>query len=375
MPTNPTYLFYRKIIHIDMDAFFASIEQRDNPELRGKPIDVGGGGTRGVVASASYEARRYGVRSAMPGITAQRLCPNIIFVRGRFPAYQEASRQIRDIFLEYTDLVEPLSLDEAFLDVTENKKGINSAMQIAIDIRRRIEAETGLTASAGVSFNKFLAKVASDINKPNGMKTILPEEALDFLEKLPVEKFHGIGKVTAERMKKMGIRTGGDLRNLTEIELSQRFGKSGRYYYRIVRAEDHRPVNPHRIRKSIGAERTFFEDVSDTAEMRERLVPIIETVFDHMAKHDNFGRTVTLKMKTPEFKIISRSKSFGGEIRSLEVLQQATFELLDASREEFEALRLLGISVSNLEREGAGEGVQLEFDFDENESIKPKLPD
>lgn len=358
-----------------MDAFFASIEQRDNPELRGKPIAVGGGGTRGVVASASYEARRYGVRSAMPGITAQRLCPNIIFVKSHFNIYQEVSRQIRDIFLDYTDLVEPLSLDEAFLDVTENKKGIASAMQIAIDIRRRIEAETGLTASAGVSFNKFLAKVASDINKPNGMKTILPEEALDFLAKLPVERFHGIGKVTAERMKKMGIRTGGDLRNFTEIELSQRFGKSGRYYYRIVRAEDNRPVNPNRIRKSIGAERTFFEDVSEVAEMKERLVPIIQTVFDHMAKHDNFGRTVTLKMKTPEFKIISRSRSFGGEIRNLEVLQQATFELLDASRSEFEAVRLLGISVSNLEKEMVGEGMQLEFDFDENDSLKPKLPD
>lgn len=360
---NPDYLLYRKIIHIDMDAFFASIEQRDNPELRGKPIAVGGGGTRGVVASASYEARRYGVRSAMPGMTAQRLCPSIIFVKSHFNVYHEVSKQIRDIFLDYTDLVEPLSLDEAYLDVTENKKGINSAMQIAIDIRKRIEAETGLTASAGVSFNKFLAKVASDINKPNGMKTILPEEALDFLEKLPVERFHGIGKVTAERMKKMGIKTGGDLRKLTEIELAQRFGKSGRYYYRIVRAEDHRPVNPNRIRKSIGAERTFFEDVNDTSEMRERLVPIVETVFNYMAKHDNFGRTVTLKMKTPEFKIISRSRSFGGEIRSLEALQQATFELLEASRHEFDAVRLLGISVSNLEREGLGEGVQLEFDF------------
>jgi DNA polymerase-4 len=371
---NPDYLLYRKIIHIDMDAFFASIEQRDNPALRGKPIAVGGGGTRGVVASASYEARRYGVRSAMPGITAQRLCPNIIFVKGRFPAYQEVSRQIRSIFLDYTDLVEPLSLDEAFLDVTENKKNIPSAMQIAMDIRKRIEEETGLTASAGVSFNKFLAKVASDINKPNGMKTILPEEALDFLEKLPVEKFHGIGKVTAERMRKMGIRTGGDLRNFTELELSQRFGKSGRHYYRIVRAEDNRPVNPNRVRKSIGAERTFFEDVSDTEAMKDRLVPIIETVFNYMANYDNFGRTVTLKMKTPEFKTLNRSKSFGGEIRSLQVLEQAVFELLESSRGEVEAVRLLGISVSNLEKELEGEGVQLEFDFDENESIKPKLP-
>lgn len=350
-----------------MDAFFASIEQRDHPELRGKPVAVGGGGKRGVVASASYEARRYGVRSAMPGMTAQRLCPNIIFVKSHFEVYHEVSRQIRSIFLGYTDLVEPLSLDEAFLDVTENKKGINSAMQIAIDIRRRIEEETGLTASAGVSFIKFLAKVASDINKPNGMKTILPEEALEFLEKLPVEKFHGIGKVTAERMKKMGIRTGLDLRNLTEIELAQRFGKSGRYYYRIVRAEDNRPVNPNRIRKSVGAERTFFEDISELDLMKERLVPIIETVFNYMAKHENFGRTVTLKMKTPDFKIISRSKSFGGEIRNMEALQNATFELLEGSRDEIEAVRLLGISVSNLEKEMKGEGVQLEFDFGDEE--------
>ncbi len=364
---NPTYLLYRKIIHIDMDAFFASIEQRDHPELRGKPVAVGGGGKRGVVASASYEARRYGVRSAMPGMTAQRLCPNIIFVKSHFEVYYEVSRQIRSIFLDYTDLVEPLSLDEAFLDVTENKKGINSAMQIAIDIRRRIEEETGLTASAGVSFNKFLAKVASDINKPNGMKTILPEEALDFLEKLPVEKFHGIGKVTAERMKKMGIRTGADIKMLSEIELAQRFGKSGRHYYRIVRAEDNRPVNPNRIRKSIGAERTFFEDISDIEKMKERLLPIIETVFNYMVKHENFGRTVTLKMKTPDFKIISRSKSFGGEIRNLEALQNATFELLEGSRDEIEAVRLLGISVSNLEKEMKGEGVQLEFDFGDEE--------
>lgn len=346
-----------------MDAFFASIEQRDNPELQGKPIAVGGGGKRGVVASASYEARRYGVRSAMPGLTAQRLCPNLIFVKSRFQVYGDVSRQIRHIFLDYTDLVEPLSLDEAYLDVTENKKGIHSAMQIAIDIRRRIQAETGLTASAGVSFNKFLAKVASDINKPNGMKTILPEEALGFLEQLPVEKFHGIGKVTAARMKKMGIRTGGDLRNFSKIELAQRFGKAGRHYYHIVRAEDNRPVNPNRIRKSIGAERTFFEDISATADMKERLIPIIQTVFDHMAKYENFGRTVTLKIKTPEFKIITRSRSFGGEIRSLEALQQVSFELLEASRHEFESVRLLGISVSNLEREMLGEGMQLEFEF------------
>ena len=357
----------RKIIHIDMDAFYASIEQRDHPELRGKPVAVGGSGQRGVVAAASYEARRYGVRSAMPSKTALRLCPNLIFVKHRFPVYTEVSKQIRAIFLDYTDLVEPLSLDEAYLDVTENKKGIASAMQIAIDIRRRIFEETQLTASAGVSFNKFLAKVASDINKPNGMKTILPEEAIDFLEKLPVEKFHGIGKVTAERMKKLGIRNGADLKKFTEIELAQRFGKAGRHYFRIVRAEDNRPVNPNRIRKSIGAERTFSEDLRSTEEMKNRLAAISEIVFNYMDKHENFGRTVTLKLKTPEFKIITRSKTFGGEVRTLEALQSAVFELLETNREEFEAVRLLGVTVSNLEKEHIGEGAQLEFEFGEDQ--------
>ncbi len=350
-----------------MDAFYASIEQRDNPELRGKPIAVGGSGQRGVVAAASYEARRYGVRSAMPSKTALRLCPNLIFVKHRFPVYTEVSKQIRSIFHEYTDLVEPLSLDEAYLDVTENKKDITSAMQIAIDIRRRIFEETQLTASAGVSFNKFLAKVASDINKPNGMKTILPEEAIEFLEKLPVEKFHGIGKVTAERMKKMGIRTGADLKKLSEIELAQRFGKAGRHYFRIVRAEDNRPVNPNRIRKSIGAERTFSEDIRSTEEMKARLTGISEVVFNYMNKNENFGRTVTLKLKTPEFKILTRSKTFGSEVRSLEALQTAIFELLENNREEFEAVRLLGVTVSNLEKEHIGEGMQLEFEFGEED--------
>lgn len=346
-----------------MDAFYASIEQRDNPELKGKPVAVGGGGTRGVVASASYEARRYGVRSAMPGMTARKLCPNIIFVKSRFPIYIEASRQIRDIFFDYTELVEPLSLDEAYLDVTENKKGIHSAMRIAMEIRQRIFDETQLTASAGVSFNKFLAKIASDINKPNGMKVILPNEAIEFLEKLPVEKFHGIGKVTAERMHKMNIRTGADLKKFTEIELAQRFGKSGRHYFKIVRADDDRPVNPNRVRKSIGAERTFSEDIVATEEMKVRLESIAEIVFGHLQKNDNFGRTVTLKVKTPAFKIISRSKTFGGEVRTLEALRDAVFDLLDGSREEFEAARLLGISVSNLEKELMVEGVQLELDF------------
>ena len=277
-----------------MDAFYASVEQRDFPELRGKPVAVGGSAKRGVVASASYEARKYGVRSAMPSITAKRQCPDLIFVKHRFDVYREVSQQIRAIFLEYTDLVEPLSLDEAFLDVTEPKKGPLSATLIAQEILYRINQTTQLTASAGISFNKFLAKVASDINKPNGYKVITPDEAIPFLENLKIEKFFGIGKVTAKKMHKMGVHTGADLKKMTEIELVTRFGKAGRHYYKIVRANDERAVNPNRIRKSIGAERTFSEDISDLAEMKERLRHVSTVVFDYMKKSHNFGRTVTI---------------------------------------------------------------------------------
>ncbi len=350
-----------------MDAFYASVEQRDHPELRGKPVAVGGSGMRGVVASASYEARRFGVRSAMPSVTARRLCPDLIFVRSRFDVYREVSQQIRDIFLEYTDLVEPLSLDEAYLDVSEHKKGPNSATLIAEEIRKRIYETTRLTASAGVSFNKFIAKVASDINKPNGIKVITPEEAIEFLDRLPVEKFHGIGKVTAGKMKRMSIFTGKDLKRLSEIELVRRFGKVGRHYYRIVRAEDSREVNPNRIRKSIGAERTYREDISDLSEMKEKVRYLAEIVHAYMKKSDNYGRTVTLKAKSPEFKIITRSKSFAGELRYLDDLVTAAFELLENSREEMPVVRLLGVAVSNLSKEHTGEGIQLTFDFDEEE--------
>lgn len=355
----------RKIIHIDMDAFFASVEQRDQPGLRGKPVAVGGSSLRGVVASASYEAREYGVRSAMPSVTAKRLCPGLIFVKSRFDVYREVSQQIRDIFFEYTDLVEPLSLDEAYLDVTEAKKGPRSATLIAKQIRRRIQEETGLTASAGISFNKFIAKVASDINKPNGMKVITPEEAIPFLERLPIEKFHGIGKVTAQKMRRMGIYTGADIKKLSLIDLVRRFGKAGQRYYRIVRAEDERPVNPKRIRKSIGAERTFPEDIHETGEMKERLAHIAGVVFDYMEKRHNFGRTVTLKVKTPEFQILTRSKTFGSEIRDRPQLLTIIYELLDQHRGDFESARLLGVTVSNLEREHDGEGIQLELPFED----------
>ncbi len=346
-----------------MDAFYTSIEQRDDPALRGNPVAVGGSAKRGVVASASYEARQFGVRSAMPSITAKRLCPDLIFVKHRFPVYREASSQIREIFHQYTDLVEPLSLDEAYLDVTENKVGLASATMIAEEIRQNIFEKTQLTASAGVSFNKFLAKVASDINKPNGTKIITPEEAIEFIEKLPIKKFFGIGKVTAQKMEKMGIRTGADLKRFSEIDLSKRFGKAGRHFYRIVRAEDNRPVNPNRIRKSIGAERTFSEDLTKMEDMRDRLSHIAGIVFEYMVQHENFGRTVTLKAKTPDFKLITRSKSFGSEVRSLEALNRVVFDLLEESKEELKEVRLLGVTVSNLEKENEMEDQQLEFDF------------
>lgn len=355
----------RKIIHIDMDAFFASVEQRDHPELRGQPVAVGGGGMRGVVAAASYEARRYGVRSAMPSVTAKRLCPQLIFVRHRFDVYKEVSGQIRDIFLSYTDLVEPLSLDEAFLDVTNPKRGPKSATLIAQAIREEILSTTQLTASAGISFNKFLAKVASDINKPNGQKAILPAEADDFLAQLPVEEFHGVGKKTAARMHKMGYKTGADLRALSELELAQRFGKAGRHYFRIVRALDERPVNPNRIRKSVGAERTFRENVSELAMMKTKISELAERIFGYMEERDNFGRTVTVKLKNPEFQIFTRSRSFGGEVRSLQELQDIAHQLLEENIEDVPVVRLLGVSVSNLEQEHSGEGVQLLLPFED----------
>lgn len=354
---------HRKIIHIDMDAFYASVEQRDQPELRGKPVAVGGSGKRGVVASASYEARKYGVRSAMPSVTARRKCPDLIFVKSRFDVYRQVSRQIRDIFFDYTELVEPLSLDEAYLDVTENKKGLNSGTLIAEEIRKRIFEETQLTASAGVSFNKFLAKIASDINKPNGIKVITPEEALAFIERLPIEKFHGIGRVTAEKMRRLGIQTGGDLKEWAEVELVQRFGKVGRHYYRIVRAEDDREVNPHRIRKSIGAERTFGEDLTDLNVMKEKLTYLSGVVFEYMQKSENFGRTVTVKIKSADFKISSRSKTFGAEVTNLDDLIAVTHELLDNNQEELDKVRLLGVAVSNLQKENQTEGIQLRFEF------------
>ena len=353
----------RKIIHIDMDAFYASVEQRDNPELRGKPIAVGGSGKRGVVAAASYEARKYGVRSAMPSVTASRLCPDLIFVRHRFDVYNKVSREIREIFLEYTDLVEPLSLDEAYLDVSNAKKGPNSATLIAKEIRQKIFQKVGLTASAGISFNKFLAKIASDINKPNGMKVIEPAEAIAFLEELKIEKFHGIGKVTAKRMHSMRIFNGADLKKISEIELVQRFGKVGRFYFKIVRALDDREVQPNRVRKSIGAERTFNDDLTSLEQIFEKIDPITDKVFEYMKKTDNFGRTISLKVKTADFQVLSRSKTFSSEVKSLDKMKEIVNTLITDNFEEFESVRLLGVSASNLSKEQSQEGIQLELDF------------
>ena len=337
----------RKIIHVDMDAFYASVEQRDHPELRGKPVAVGGSGPRGVVMAASYEARRYGVRSAMPGFQARRLCPELIFVRTRFDAYQAASRQIREVFRSYTDLVEPLSLDEAYLDVTAPKRGPPSATGIARAIKREIKAATGLTASAGVSFNKFLAKVASDLDKPDGLAVIRPEQAAAFIARLPIERFFGIGPKTAERMKALGIHNGADLLARSEDELVRRFGKVGHHYFGIVRGRDERAVQPDRPYKSIGAERTFDRDLGDPEAMLERLRPIAEQVAERMTAADSFGRTVTLKIKHHDFTITTRQHTLAEWVHSAEELLALAAWLLHHPEPPRRPVRLLGLSVSN----------------------------
>jgi len=359
----------RKIIHIDMDAFFASVEQRDYPELRGKPVAVGGGGPRGVVAAASYEARKFGVRSAMSGAKARQLCPDLIFVRHNFEQYKIVSQQIRALFHEYTDLVEPLSLDEAYLDVTNPKAGPNSATLIAEELRRRIFETTQLTASAGVSYCKFLAKIASDLNKPNGMAVILPHEAEAFLEKLPIEKFHGIGRATAAKMHKLGIRTGYDLKQHSLLELARRFGKSGRYYFNIVRGLDERPVRSQWVRKSLSTENTFLTDLDNTEELLEQLAAIAADLQRRIERADNPGRTLTLKVKYADFRIVTRSKTTDHDISdAAEMLRMAAPLLADTEALE-RKVRLLGLGVSNLRREreepreqfGPGEQLVLEF--------------
>ena len=331
-----------------MDAFYASVAQLDNPELKGKAIAVGGGGKRGVVAAASYEARKYGVRSAMSGVLARQKCPHLIFVKTDFERYKEISTKIRQIFYEYTDLVEPLSLDEAYLDVTENKKGNPSASLIAQEIRDRIYSELALRASAGISINKFIAKVASDINKPNGQKTINPEEVLLFLEELSVNKFYGVGKVTAAKMNNLGIFNGLDLKKKPLEELTKIFGKSGTYYYNIVRGIHHSTVKPNRIRKSIAAERTFSENISSEVFMLERLHKIAEELERRMIASETKGKTITLKIKYSDFTQQTRSKTVQNFIQKKDEIMQIVKELL--YQEKFKnSVRLLGISFSNLD--------------------------
>ena len=341
-------VLHRKIIHIDMDAFFASVEQRDNPELRGKPVPVGGSRERGVVAAASYEARTFGVRSAMPSVTARRRCPDLIFVMPRFEVYKAVSFQIREIFAEYTPIIEPLSLDEAYLDVTENLKGIASATEIAEDIRAKIRRETNLTASAGVSYNKFLAKLASDHRKPDGLYVITPKMGPAFVENLPVEKFHGVGPATTAKMNRLGIENGLDLRAQTLPFLRQHFGKFGPYYYWIARGVDERPVHADRVRKSIGAENTFAQDLHAFEPMREALEPIIAKVWRHCQATGIEGRTVTLKVKFADFRQITRSKSVKDAIDSLADLERLSLGLLEPLLPPRKGVRLLGISLSSL---------------------------
>lgn len=338
----------RKIIHVDMDAFYASVEQRDNPELRGKPVAVGGARERGVVAAASYEARRYGVRSAMPSVTARRKCPELIFIKPRFEVYRAISQQIREIFADYTPLIEPLSLDEAYLDVTQNLKGIPSATLIAEEIRERIRAETGLTASAGVSYNKFLAKLASDQRKPDGLFVITPRMGPAFVEKLPVGRFHGIGPATSAKMHRLGIYSGSDLRAQSLAFLKQHFGKSGPHYYWISRGIDRRPVKPDRVRKSLGAENTFFEDLWDFETMKQALQPILEKVWQRSLQAGAKGRTVTLKVKYADFEQITRSRTLLHPVSSREELEATSLALLAPLLPPSKGVRLLGVTLSSL---------------------------
>lgn len=346
-----------------MDAFFASVEQLDNPELKGKPVAVGGGGDRGVVSAASYEARKFGVKSAMSNVLAKQKCPHIIFVRGNYERYKEISYQIRDIFYDYTDLVEPLSLDEAYLDVTENKKGNPSASLIAQEIRQRIFDEIGLTASAGISINKFIAKVASDINKPNGQKTINPEEVIDFLEELPVNKFYGVGKVTAAKMYNHGIFTGKDLKNKSLEELVELFNKSGSHYYNIVRGIHNSAVKPNRIRKSLGAERTFRENISSEVFMLDKLNDIADEIERRMLKSNTKGKTITLKIKYSDFTQQTRSKTIPTFLQLKKDFFPLVKELLYQEKLK-NSVRLLGISFGNLNTiKKDPVWVQLKFDF------------
>ncbi|WP_439107623.1 DNA polymerase IV [Congregibacter sp.] len=339
----------RKIIHVDMDAFYASVEQRDDPSLRGKPLAVGGSAKRGVVAAASYEARKFGVKSAMPGVTARRRCPQLLFVKPRFEVYRAVSRQLHLIFARYTDFIEPLSLDEAYLDVTADIAGIGSATAIAEAIRGDIRTELQLTASAGVSYNKFIAKVASDQNKPDGVFVVRPTEGADFVAGLPARRFYGVGPRTAERMSALGIQTGADIRAQSLIFLEQHFGKSAQYLYRASRGEDYRAVRPDRERKSIGGERTYAEDLTADSDLRDALEHIVDIVWERIAANQARGRTVTLKVKYADFQQITRARSVSPAVDSREGFEQLSRELLNALLPVVKGVRLLGLTLSTLE--------------------------
>ena len=339
----------RKIIHVDMDAFYASVEQRDDPTLRGKPVAVGYGARRGVVAAASYEARAFGVRSAMPSVTALRKCPALVFVPPRFEVYRAVSRQIRAIFADYTPLIEPLSLDEAYLDVTANLRGIPTATETAAEIRARILAETGLTASAGISYNKFLAKLASDYRKPNGQFVVTPAMGPAFVEALPVGKFHGVGPVTAAKMNGLGIFTGADLRSQTLEFLQQHFGKAGPWYYAIARGEDRRAVVADRPRKSSGSETTFADDLTDPGKIEAGVLSMADDVWAWCEKTRAFGRTVTVKIKYADFRIATRSRTLPALVTSQEALHAVSLELIRSVFPPANGIRLVGVTLSNFE--------------------------
>jgi len=356
MPSDPVPT--RKIIHVDMDAFYASVEQRDDPSLRGKPVAVGGG-HRGVVMAASYEARKFGIRSAMPAVTAKRRCPELIFVKTRFDVYRAVSQQIRAIFADYTELIEPLSLDEAYLDVTEDRLGLGTARAIAEDIRRRIRAETGLTASAGVSYCKFIAKLASDHRKPDGLTVITPDRGAEFVASLPVKRFHGVGPVTAQKMERLGIVTGADLAEWSLPALQAHFGSSADWYWRICRGIDEREVRPDRPYKSVSAERTFDEDLRDPERLAAELERIAGFAWARVERAEVVGRTVTLKVKFGDFTTITRSRSYPANLPDLAAFEEAGQHLLSALHPLAKGIRLIGLGLHNLSEEQASEPVQL----------------
>ncbi|NIK87191.1 DNA polymerase-4 [Rhizomicrobium palustre] len=353
----------RKIIHIDMDAFYASVEQRDREELRGKPVAVGSPNLRGVVAAASYEARKFGVRSAMPSTTALKKCPELIFVWPRFEVYRAVSRQIRSIFLEYTPLVEPLSLDEAYLDVTRNLRGVPTASETAKEIRARIFEWTGLTASAGISYNKFLAKLASDYKKPNGQFVVRPDMGAAFVEALRIEKFHGVGKVTAEKMNRLGIFTGADLKAKPLEFLVKHFGKIGPWYYAIARGEDDRPVEPDRPRKSSGSEITLLTDLREPAEIEKAMLEQAQEVWAWCEKAQMFGQSVTVKIKYADFHQVTRSRTLGHLVQSREELFEISLALTRSIFPVENGVRLVGVTVSHFPEEETAAPNQLDFDF------------